>query len=102
MKKIAGIVWYNNEVIYRRALAIFEDAFDMPSTYEDWKVEITKTAKKFKRDGWVLIRAELEPETFVTWCKARGLKIDAKARVTFGDETAQEYLRSGRGTIIDF
>ena len=100
MKKIAGIVWYNDEVVYRRALAIFTDAFNMPSSYEDWLIGVKDTAKEMKRAGWILVRAELDPETFPGWCKARSLNIDAKARGDFGNEVAAEYLRTGKGTII--
>jgi len=101
MKKIAGVVWYSDEVVYCRALAIFADAFNMPRTYEDWVIGVAKIAKDMKRDGWVLVRAELDPETFPAWCKSRGLKIEAKARGDFGNEAADEYLRTGKGVIID-
>lgn len=101
MKKIAGIVWYNDEGVYRRALAIFTDAFNMPSSYEDWMIGVAKIAKDMKRDGWVLVRAELDPETFPGWCKTRGLNVDAKARGELGNDAAAEYLRTGKGVIID-
>jgi len=101
MKKIAGIVWYNNEIIYRRALAIFEDAFNMPATYEDWKVGVKRIAEKYKSDGWILVRAELDPDAFPNWCKSRGLNVDTKARVTFGDEAAARYLKTGEGNFVD-
>lgn len=100
--KIGGIVWYATEKIYIKALAIFEDAFNMPTTYVDWMEQVKEITEKAQSDGWVIIRAEFDPDTFPAWCKSRGLNVDAKARVAFGNEAAAEHLRTGRGKIIDF
>lgn len=101
MKKIAGIFWYNDEIAYRQARSIFKDAFNMPDTYKDWKAGVKTLSEKFKREGWTLVRAEFNPDTFPAWCEERGLNIDAKARMSFGDYVAGEYLRTGKGVIID-
>ncbi len=97
MRKIAGVVWYENEIVYRRAVALFDDALDMPPTYEDWLFRVKQTVEQLEHAGWTLIRAELDPETFPGWCKARGLNVDAQARTAFGDAAAAEWLRGERG-----
>jgi len=101
MEKIAGIVWYKTERNYINACRIFADAFNMPNTYMDWLIQVKKRAKEVQRDGWVLVRAELDPETFPDWCKARGLNVDSKARSLFGNEAASEYLKNGTGQLLE-
>lgn len=101
MEKVGGVVWYTTETDYFRALAVFEDALNMPATYDDWMGQVEQLIEYAKRDGWVLVRAELDPNTFPGWCKSRGLNVDAKARVAFGNEAAAEHLRTGSGKIID-
>ena len=46
-----------------------------------------------ERSGAIVVRAELDPETFPNWCAARSLHVDATGRAEWGNWKAVEYLR---------
>ncbi len=71
MSYLVGIVWFNDEPAYRRALEVFTDSQNMPDTYEDWKALVDRQLAEIKRTGNVAIRADFDPETFMDWCISR-------------------------------
>ncbi len=80
MNDVIGIAWFKDELIYRKALAIFTDAENMPATYEDWKALVGRECEEIKRIGNVAIRADVDPEEFTDWCNGRGFKADSQGR----------------------
>lgn len=75
------ITWYRRND-YPRILQVMADADALPPTYEAWE----KLAKQIERNAAMrlpVIRVELRPEKFVTWCAARGLNVDNDARLRF-------------------
>lgn len=91
--KVAGIVWYKSSEDYHKVLLIMEDAFKLPDTYEDFLKRFGESVAFAEMNGMIPVKAELDPETFPAWCKARSLNVDATGRETYANFVAYEYLR---------
>lgn len=85
--QIAGINWYRRED-YPRILEVMEDRHLLAPTYDEWLRAAEKGIQHFTDKGLIAIKAEIEPESFLAWCKERGLKVDAKARNEWGNSVA--------------
>jgi hypothetical protein len=101
MSYIVGIVWFNDELTYRRALEIFIDSENMPATFEDWKGLVGRQLEEIKRTGNSAIRADFDLETFIAWCNSRGFQANSQARTAFAEHVVLEYQKTGKGTIIE-
>lgn len=101
MGDVIGVAWFKDELTYRRARAIFTDPENMPATYEDWKILVRRQCEEIKGTGKIAIRADIDPETFVDWCNARGLFANSQGRVAFANHAEFEYQRTGKGTVIE-
>jgi len=101
MKDIIGVAWFNDELIYRRALAIFIDPENMPANFEDWKALVGKQCELIKEGGNIAIRADIDPETFPDWCNFHGFQANAQGRSAFANHVVLEYQKTGKGTIIE-
>ena len=88
-RKIAGMVWYRLED-YDAVLILMEDRAQLPGTYSAWRMQAEQNEQKMRRLGWATTRAYLDPANFATWCRYRGLKIDAKARNEFANLVAKD------------
>ncbi len=82
-----GLPWFYRQD-YGRILEIMEDAAAMPERYDQWLKQAEAFERQVKRAGKVPVRAIVDPGEFPAWCRARGLKIDGKARVQFANEAA--------------
>lgn len=98
---IIGILWFDGEAAYRRALAIFTDSKNMPATFEDWKALVKRQREEVKRAGNIAIRVDFDPETFIAWCNLRGFQANSQARGAFTEHVVLEYQKTGKGTVIE-
>ena len=98
---IVGVVWFNDELAYRRALAIFTDSKNMPATFEDWKTLVGRQLAEIKRAGNTALRADFDPDTFIDWCNSRGFQANSAARTAFAEHVVLEYEKTGKGTVIE-
>ena len=91
-----GIPWYT-ETTYPQCLAIFSDADNLPSTYEEWLILAKETEQSLTDNGFIdVIRAEIDPVKFPRWCADHGYSdIDANARSAFGNMVAIEIASGG-------
>jgi hypothetical protein len=101
MKDVIGIAWYKDEAAYRRALAIFTDSENMPASFEDWKPLVDRQCEFIKGSGNVAIRAEIDPETFASWCASHGYEPDSRGRTAFVNHVELEYQKTGKGTLLE-
>ncbi len=101
MSYLVGIVWFNDEPAYRRALEVFTDSQNMPDTYENWKALVDRQLAEIKRTGNIAIRADFDPETFMDLCISRGFQANSQARTAFAEHVVLEYEKTGKGTIIE-
>lgn len=100
MSHIIGILWFEDESAYRRALAIFTDSQNVPATFHEWKTLIKKELDEIGHAGNIALRVDFDPETFIDWCRTRGLQTNSQAREAFAEHAVLNYQKSGEGTII--
>jgi hypothetical protein len=101
MNDVIGIAWFKDERTYRRALTIFTDSGNMPSTYEDWKALVARQCEEIKGTGNIAIRADIDPEAFTDWCNKRGFQANSQGRTAFVNHVELEYRKTGKGTVIE-
>ena len=101
MNDVIGIAWFKDEATYCRALAIFIDAGKMPASFEAWKALVEKELELIKESGNIALRADIDPETFIAWCAARGFKPNSQGRIAFVNHVELEYQKTGKGTVIE-
>lgn len=101
MSDFIGIVWFKDELTYRRGLEVFTDSQNMPATFENWKALVGRQLEEVRRIGNVAIRADFDPETFIDWCNSRGLKANSQARTAFAEHVVLEHQKTGNGKIIE-
>jgi hypothetical protein len=90
--RAVGIPWYRRED-YAGVLAMMEDADVLPDTWEDW-FKIAKNIRDQKRrEGFIVEQVTIDPSNFKSWCTARGLHVNAEARMAFANEHV--YLKFG-------
>ena len=86
---ILGFVWYKPED-YDAIRRIMADGHEFPATFHEWRIKAETGEKKFRREGKVVVRAYIDPESFPDWCRARGLNVDSEARKLFANLVAKE------------
>lgn len=101
MSYVVGIAWFKDEAAYRGAREIFTDSGNLPTNYEDWKALVEKQIELIKDGGNIPLRADIDPETFVSWCTSRGLEINSQSKRQFIKDVEIEYQKTGKGTVID-
>ena len=101
MNDFIGIVWYNDEQVYRKALEVFTDSQNMPATFQNWKALVERQLEEIRRIGNIAIRADFDPDTFIDWCNSRGLKANSQARTAFAEHVVLEHQKAGKGAIIE-
>lgn len=89
-----GIVWYKSEH-YDAIRRIMSDGNNLPITFHEWRMQAETGEKKLRREGKIVVRAFIDPETFPDWCRAKGLKIDSKARSNYANFVAHEFVTNG-------
>ena len=79
-----GIAWYEPGDYPRLLEAMAESG--LPASYATWLMSATQVEREVARSGVEVRRVRVEPEAFLTWCRARGDAPDAKARAAFVQE----------------
>lgn len=87
--QIIGMVWYEREH-YDAIRRVMTDREKLPATFHEWRMKAETEEKKFRREGKIVVRVLIDPETFPDWCRSRGLNIDAQARNLFAAEAAKD------------
>lgn len=101
VKDVIGIAWFKDETTYRRALEVFTDPESIPDSFEEWRGIVEKQLELIKSTGSTAIRADIDPESFVDWCAARGFVANSQGRIAFVNHVVLEYQKTGKGTIIE-
>jgi hypothetical protein len=91
--RIAAFPWYKRED-YDELLHLFADAVSLPKTYEHWLELAENGVNSLRSKGLTVEKVYIDPKTFPSWCAARSLNVDSKARIRFANETAaRKYLK---------
>ena len=87
--RVTGMVWYHLKD-YSAIRRIMADGNKLPATYHEWLMKAETGEKKLTREGHTIMRVYIDPETFPDWCRARGLNIDAQARMQYASFIAHQ------------
>lgn len=90
--RAGGIAWYTRDN-YGRILEVMEDAEVLPRTFEKWLYKAERGERELAAKGHIVVRAVIDADEFVAWCRARGLNVDAKARGQFAAEVAMRVVK---------
>jgi hypothetical protein len=88
-----GMPWYRR-ADWNALLILFVDAAKFPATYDKWLRRAEKAEREFERQGTISERVYVDPAEFAGWCAARGLKIDAAARMNFAAQVVAGKYRN--------
>jgi hypothetical protein len=86
--RAVGVAWYRKED-YPALIAIFEDGplFD---SYEEWRKRAEEAERELQRDGYVVERVYIDPDTFPEWCSKEGFRTDREGRGKFAAEAVEK------------
>ncbi|GJD52496.1 hypothetical protein OPKNFCMD_5262 [Methylobacterium crusticola] len=84
-----GMPWYRAQD-YSRLLEVMEDADRLPGSHEAWRLSAEQVEGEVKRSGVAVVRVVIEPDGFVAWCTAHGLRANAASRARFANESAAD------------
>jgi hypothetical protein len=82
-----GIPWFRSED-WKALKLMFSDADQLHDHHKDWLRDAKKIEKRLQKQGFIVERALIDPNTFPAWCALRGMSLDAKARSAFASEAA--------------
>lgn len=85
-----GIPWYARDD-YRRILEVMEDAHLLPKTFDKWLYRAEKTRQEHLRSGVIVVKAQIEPDAFVAWCRENSQHVDASGRNAYASLVAYQY-----------
>lgn len=89
-----GMLWFTQEN-YLQFLEIFEDASELPQSFDKWIAIAKNTERDLQQHGQRVIRIEVEPEEFSGWCASRGhVHVGREVRAEFGNWKVHEILQS--------
>lgn len=94
--QIAGIPWYRREQ-YERVRREMTDGGKLHASFDDWLRAAEQTEQQLKRRGITTVRAHIDMDQFVAWCRERGLNVDASGRNTYANTVAAASYQQGSG-----
>ena len=85
MRHAIGMVWYFARTIGGSS-KLWRMANSLPPSFDGWLGLVEMLETKFSDCGLSVIRVTIEPETFLAWRAARGLRAEAALRDLFASE----------------
>jgi len=70
------------------------DRHVLPPTFDEWRKKAGAQESEAKRKGVVVLRASIDPNKFLDWCRQKRLPVDAKARTAFAAEVAMKHCKA--------
>jgi hypothetical protein len=87
--KTIGIVWYSR-ANYADALSIMADANSLPPKFETWLPLAEESERNLTKKGHRILRVPLDGKVFALWCNERNVPPNAKARIRYAGEAAEQ------------
>ena len=91
--RVAGLWWCRQED-YSALLDIFEDSDGLPRTWEEWLQRSEIAERRFQDDGHIVERVYLDVDTFGSWCRQKGKRINSQARIEYASWVAAQKHKS--------
>lgn len=95
---VVGVPWYSKGA-YARLRASFADGARLHETYAGWSAAARAAEAHLVAQGHRVVRVEIEPEEFMSWCSARNVAPNAEARIRYANESAYQDKRFGEAQI---
>lgn len=93
--QIIGMAWFKPEN-YLQLRRMFEDGHKLHHTYPEWLKAAQTGYERFEAQGARVIRVDIDPSQFPTWCKANGMKLNAQARMAYANSVAYQIATGGQ------
>jgi hypothetical protein len=77
--RVIGIAWYERET-YAEVRGIMEDSEVLPREYDHWLRSARSVMQLEQARNSEVIKAAIDPDAFVAWCRATGQRADVRAR----------------------
>jgi hypothetical protein len=77
--------WYRRED-YERIRQIMDDGDEFPPTFDEWEVNAKRGIERAASMDFILKPITFDPDEFLTFCDAKKIPRDSKARAMFGIE----------------
>lgn len=89
--QVVGMAWFKPEN-FTRLRAMFKDGHKLHRTYDEWlrAAEAGRKAQEVK--GLRVVCVDIDPDDFPNWCAAKGMDLDANARMRYASEIAYKVL----------
>jgi hypothetical protein len=58
-------------------------------SFEQWQARAEELECQFQRDGYIVVRAFIDPDEFPEWCRQAGLGVNRESRADFATEVAE-------------
>ena len=81
-RPMMGIAWYKPEQ-WQRLREVSADPEKLEQTHAEWQALATQTLGDLQRNGFSVRKVDVNVEELVTWCREKGMAIDAQARSSF-------------------
>jgi hypothetical protein len=91
-----GIAWYQ-EADYDRCKALFADGPNFPLSFLQWQDQAEQIRKRCVRNGQIVVKTYIDPDTFPAWCAANGKNVDASGRTAFASAEAYRVTKERHG-----
>ena len=85
--KVVALFWVRRED-WERYKSIVTDASILPATYETWLKAAEQGFDYLTDRGIEVLKAEVDLNAFLVWCKAQALEPDGQARIRYANEIA--------------
>lgn len=87
--QIIGMAWFKPEN-FLRLRTMFVDGHKLHRTYPEWLKAAQTGYESFKAQGARVIKVDIDPDTFTKWCKSKGMRLDAQARMAYANFVAYQ------------
>jgi hypothetical protein len=91
--KVYGLPWYRVED-YATIRRIMVDGHNFPRSFATWRLSVKHAEKRLKRDGKMVVRVVIDPESFLRWCEAHSLDRNLTARFLYAGLLAKHHART--------
>ncbi len=88
-KIVYSIAWYQPEE-WQRLKEVVDDPSSLDDCYEEWRQGAEKTISELRLNGQSVKKTAIKISALVSWCEAKGIKPNSKARSEYASYLAQQ------------
>lgn len=93
--QIVGIPWYKKDN-FKKLRRLFDDGHKLHDTHREWLAAADQLRERLEAQGVRVVRVDIDPHEFASWCQAEGCKLDADARNRYASMIAYRTFAQDR------